>query len=301
MSLDLRSSVVRIQSGNNHGTGFIISNDGLILTCAHVVNNLKDTEIELPNSQWVFDHSITSFKEVFRLETSQGDILILKVLEELPDYVNPLTLITAQQSKNHNFEAFGFPQSGATNGIPIQGKIIATDNISIRETPHLILDQANAVDGGASGAAIYDVSLKGVVGMINAKTSDAHRGENIAFGIPSDFVVEKFDGISLTNVNEDRIADATINQFDQIPQQIHKLKNKINSITIELKVRTLKSELAHYEQRYAFLEEEMNVLRQERNLAMNSLQKLQFDRIITAKKQEIDEITEAIEQLYIRL
>jgi S1-C subfamily serine protease len=67
----LRASVVAIFAGDNHGSGFVISKDGYILTAAHVVGDEKSVKVRFTNGQEVFS-------KVLR-KSMKEDIALLKI------------------------------------------------------------------------------------------------------------------------------------------------------------------------------------------------------------------------------
>jgi hypothetical protein len=84
----LEDSVVAIIAGSKHGSGFIISQDGYILTAAHVVGNAKSIKVRFTNGREIFS-------KVLR-KSMKEDIALLKIkadkLDPMPLNTNPLKI-----------------------------------------------------------------------------------------------------------------------------------------------------------------------------------------------------------------
>lgn len=206
MEIDLKLSIARIQSASSRGTGFLISRQGQVLTCAHVIEDWEDIQIKLLDVNGTFT-LIHTAHPIQYLAQDQGDVALLQIEESLPHHLKTLPLLSAQDSKNHPFETFGFPDMAATHGISGQGVIIDTDNRDPNGFPRIVLGHANAITEGISGAPIWDNEQKGVVGIINkiARPDKFNRGEDVAVGIPSDFIVEHFETVNLISHQSNRL------------------------------------------------------------------------------------------------
>lgn len=195
---ELKNTIIRIESDGSRGTGFIINKaERLILTCAHVVPNINNIKVQWANLQGNFaQESEAKILEIYPEE----DIALLQVWANFPEHSEEFILASAQNSKGHSFETRGFPANSATNSLTIGGTILSVNDNSQQGFPRIVLDDANAVDNGVSGSPILDTELNVIVGMIDAKTKDSHRGENIAFGIPMEFIKGKIQKINLIEI-----------------------------------------------------------------------------------------------------
>ncbi len=188
-------SVVSITSTSGDektfGTGFVVSSDGLIITCAHVVKDQKTTyKITTQQNQTLpvkvlgrhtkediaFLKADVSNVPVLKLGDSNG----LKPGQEIVAIGNP----------------FGILDGTVTTGIisGIHRDIIATDqNNNYQEGLNDLIQIDASLNPGESGGPLLDMS--GYVVGINA-ASDT-RAENISFAIPINVIrqVGILDGI----------------------------------------------------------------------------------------------------------
>jgi S1-C subfamily serine protease len=95
MAVSVLSGIVRIVSGRHIGTGFVVTADGLILTCAHVLGS------SMPEKAGVVFLGSGEVREAMVLAeewraVDAEDVAVLRVCGTLPEGVQPLPLGSSQ-------------------------------------------------------------------------------------------------------------------------------------------------------------------------------------------------------------
>ncbi len=158
------------------GSGVIISEDGYILTCNHVVEGASSVKVTLKNSD--------SYDAVLVGSDAASDLAVLKISPK-----EALTYAEQGWSSNlvagENVVAIGNPL-GTLGGTVTTGIISATErNISMEDGTVMTLIQTDtAINSGNSGGGLFNLAGE-LIGIVNAKYS-ASGVEGLAFAIPID-------------------------------------------------------------------------------------------------------------------
>jgi tetratricopeptide (TPR) repeat protein len=165
---EIESSIVRVLNaqGTVVGTGFVVDN-GLILTCAHVIAAAKGKpgdaiQIALHFDDKPFDAHIVP--EWWR-DPDAEDVAVLQPIEPLPKSVQALPLGLAKASRGHEFYSRGyrladqFPQ-----GLDAEGRI---QSLTTHHGQLVLQLLTNQIDQGMSGAPIFNTQTQRVIGMAN--------------------------------------------------------------------------------------------------------------------------------------
>lgn len=154
------TTAIADSAGNIRGTGFFVSREGHLLTCAHVVEDAGGWERVRIDGEGV--------ELVYLGNASRDDFAVLKVPRKR-DISVPLSLSFAPRD---NFLTIGFGREDFPEGGSIEGSI--TD-----ENPHAgfgnlpmvrlrVLADSQQIIGGYSGSPLFDVQSQAVVGIIAA-------------------------------------------------------------------------------------------------------------------------------------
>ncbi|MCJ7531214.1 MAG: SUMF1/EgtB/PvdO family nonheme iron enzyme [Anaerolineales bacterium] len=166
MSQDLQACVIKIlnRDGAIAGTGFTIV-PNLAVTCAHVVqlagsDRGKTVEIEFCKG------GSKQFVQVLAngWSDSRVDDVAYLQLESLPEGVVSAGLGKTEDIVDDRYYTYGFPPSASYEGEPVTGTIRGTFPATGRRD--LLKIEGNAIEKGFSGAPVYDLDTKSVVGMI---------------------------------------------------------------------------------------------------------------------------------------
>ena len=193
------------------GSGFILSDDGYVLTNYHVVENSSSISVAMYDGQ-SYDAQLVGYDE-------GNDIAVLKI--EAKD----LTPVILGDSDNLNVGdsvvAIGNPLGELTFSLTV-GAISAMDRqITMQNGATMNLMQTDcAINSGNSGGALFNLYGE-VIGITNAKysgngSSGAASIDNIGFAIPMnqarkifESIIEKgyyskpYIGVSVTDVSEE--------------------------------------------------------------------------------------------------
>jgi hypothetical protein len=202
---NLTQGIVRIvkADGQTAGTGFVVTKDGSIVTCAHVVEYAgakpgSTVSIVFHTGQQMYAARVD---EKYWSAPTAGDVAILHLEGTLPHEVKPLRLGTSAGSSGHGFKTFGFPEAKPLEGMYGYGTI---GDLTKGENglPLLQLTNTTEVTPGFSGAPVVDDRTYRVVGMVTAITpvDKYQRQAETAFSVPSEFLQEIFPELQITNI-----------------------------------------------------------------------------------------------------
>ncbi len=205
MSFDLQKSIVRIlkENGETSGTGFILSEEGLIATCAHVIWNEGESRPRPEKVTFVFHATGESGQATVVADwwrSSQAeDMAILRLDGPLPQEIAALQPGSSQGTNEHPFESFGFPRSNPKDGIWGTGEIMHATRL--QNIPVLQLS-SKEVTPGFSGGPVLDRRTHRVVGMVTAITPSDQYGRlaETAFATPMEALREVCSALKLSDV-----------------------------------------------------------------------------------------------------
>ena len=165
------------------GSGVILTEDGYIATCAHVVEGAKSVKVTL-NDDTAYDATIVGTDD-------KNDIAIIKIDATglTPAIVGDSTTLTV----GSEVIAIGNPL-GELRGTATAGIISATNRTIEVEGQAMTLIQTDAaISPGNSGGGLFDATGK-LIGIVNAKVSDS-RAEGLGFAIPVNSVLDEISDL----------------------------------------------------------------------------------------------------------
>ena len=165
------------------GSGVILSEDGYIATCAHVVDGAKSVKVTL-NDDTSYDATVVG-------TDAKNDIAIIKIDATglVPAAVGDSETLTV----GSEVIAIGNPL-GELRGTATAGIISATNRTIEVEGQAMTLIQTDAaISPGNSGGGLFDATGK-LIGIVNAKVSDS-RAEGLGFAIPVNSVLDEISDL----------------------------------------------------------------------------------------------------------
>ena len=165
------------------GSGVILTEDGYIATCAHVVDGAKSVKVTL-NDDTSYDATIVGTDK-------QNDIAIIKIEATglTPAIVGDSETLTV----GSEVIAIGNPL-GELRGTATAGIISATNRTIEVEGQAMTLIQTDAaISPGNSGGGLFDATGK-LIGIVNAKVNDS-QAEGLGFAIPVNSVVDEISDL----------------------------------------------------------------------------------------------------------
>jgi len=155
--------------------GGMLCPDGHVVTCAHVVS--KGTGRPAGPVYVEFQHADQHDPiQAFVVEGGwhpaageggeRGDVAVLRLTATAPSSAVPAPLRPAPENvdKPHSFHAYGYPIPHDRGGVPARGRIIGHAEM---EWLSLLADHdGQELDPGFSGSPVWDVELRGVVGIV---------------------------------------------------------------------------------------------------------------------------------------
>lgn len=192
------------------GSGFILSDDGYILTNYHVVKGSDSITVSLYNDS-SYDAALIGYDE-------SNDIAVLKV--EAKNLVPVVLGDSENMNVGDSVVAIGNPLGELTFSLTA-GTISAMDReITMSTGATMNLTQTDcAINSGNSGGALFNLYGE-VIGVTNAKYSGSGNGaasiDNIGFAIPVNhirdivqsiiekgYIAKPFIGVSVTDVSKE--------------------------------------------------------------------------------------------------
>ena len=165
------------------GSGVILTEDGYISTCAHVVEGANSVKVTL-NDDTSYDATIVGTDK-------KNDIAIIKIdaKDLTPAIVGDSEILTV----GSEVIAIGNPL-GELRGTATAGIISATNRTIEVEGQAMTLIQTDAaISPGNSGGGLFDATGK-LIGIVNAKVSDS-RAEGLGFAIPVNSVLDEISDL----------------------------------------------------------------------------------------------------------
>ena len=162
--MDFLAGIVRIVSNKQIGTGFVVSDDGLIVTCAHVLGTAmpqKATIVFQANGQEREATVIAHWWHAIEAE----DVAFLQVDGPLPEGVQALPLGSSEGTNGHTICTFGYPAAGEVEGVQGAGQTLGLRAKTKAGQPLLQL-HSSEITAGFSGAPVWDELRHRVIGMV---------------------------------------------------------------------------------------------------------------------------------------
>ncbi len=178
------------------GTGFVVSDSGLVVTCAHVVETAagcvyQDVEVRAYFAKSSQPKQLWRAKVVGYFENYDDDVVLLQLEDKsggfvLPDNMYPAKLGKAEYSENNRFRSFGYCSVGTMPAISPEGSIglivepptqIYDKELDDYRVPKFLTEpvelKCGDIDEGMSGAAVQDIGDRSrnkgrVVGIVSA-------------------------------------------------------------------------------------------------------------------------------------
>ncbi len=166
------------QTSNSSGSGVIISEDGYILTCHHVVENAVSVTVTLNSGK--------SYMATLVGSDENSDLAVIRIKAENGEkFVYAEQGCSADLVVGERVVAIGNPL-GTLGGTVTDGIISATErSIQTSDSVTMTLLQTNAaINSGNSGGGLFNLDGK-LIGIVNAKYASAGV-EGLAFAIPID-------------------------------------------------------------------------------------------------------------------
>jgi len=153
-------AIASSEDGRIWGTGFFISPEGHLLTCAHVVEDAGGWEQVRVNGQPV--------RLVYLGDRTQDDFAILQV----SDYQGQAVSLSLTFAPMNRFLSIGYGRPDFPEGASIDGTITDLNpQANFGNLPMLrlrIKADAQRVQGGYSGSPVFDADSQRVIGLIAA-------------------------------------------------------------------------------------------------------------------------------------
>jgi len=207
---NLRNFTVRIRHATESrtvGTGIIVSRDGNVVTCAHVVKEAcieervaKDVEVRVCFSQ--VSSGETKIRQAKVAAYFDDDDVVLLQLVGEPPILSPeqiAVLGTAELSQGNAFRSYGYRELDQSLSGWVEGKIMGS--VEHCQRKYLKADpielRSRDIRPGISGAAVLDVERNLVVGIIRRRWNpgDSCVDDNIGWAV--DARVLTFDPMNL--------------------------------------------------------------------------------------------------------
>lgn len=168
------------------GTGFLAraGEAVVIITCAHVAR-------QADNQDDVWKFQIEGDKQIYYATLKHIDhtldVAILSPISTLP-HVEPLKLLSSDQSQGHQFSTFGYPQTDNYLGLHGAGQILGM--VKDKQQRQAVQFNSTQVTHGFSGAPLWDEELQAVAGMVSSGFDfglDKKLGD-VGFAIPTEIL-----------------------------------------------------------------------------------------------------------------
>ncbi len=160
------------------GSGVIISSDGYILTCNHVIEDVSTISVTLTNGD--------TYEATLIGTDSKTDIAVIKI--EATGLQAAVLGDSDELVVGQTVFAIGNPL-GTLGGTVTTGVISATSReITVDSQKMTLLQTDAAINSGNSGGGLFNASGE-LIGIVNAKYSDESI-EGLGFAIPSNTALE---------------------------------------------------------------------------------------------------------------
>ncbi|MGL1888320.1 MAG: trypsin-like peptidase domain-containing protein [Reichenbachiella sp.] len=171
-------SVVTVKTDLGHGSGFVISDNGYVLTNRHVIAGSEKLEAVF-NSGLTLPVSIVAFNK-------EKDVALLKIVGGGYTAL-PLSLNKGDVKLGVDVTAIGTPSTMELGQTVTRG--IVSGNRQLDDTTYIQTDVS--INSGNSGGPLIN-SEGEVIGVITAKISD-NNSEGLGFAIPIEVAIEEFN------------------------------------------------------------------------------------------------------------
>ena len=165
------------------GSGVILTSDGYIATCAHVVDGAKSLTVTLNDD--------TSYEATIIGSDARNDIAIIRIDAEglTPAALGDSDMLTVGE----DVIAIGNPL-GELRGTATSGIISAVKrSITVEDVEMELIQTDAAISPGNSGGGLFNASGK-LIGIVNAKVSDTS-AEGLGFAIPINNVYQEINDL----------------------------------------------------------------------------------------------------------
>jgi S1-C subfamily serine protease len=162
--MNMLDGIVRIASNKRIGTGFVVSDDGLIATCAHVLGPSRPEKTSVVFQADGVQREATVLAESWRAVDAE-DVALLRVSGTLPTGVQPLPFGSSRGTDGHPLVTFGYPEAGEVEGVRGTGTILGY-GAKTRAGQPLLQVRSSEITEGFSGAPVWDEVRHRVVGMV---------------------------------------------------------------------------------------------------------------------------------------
>jgi hypothetical protein len=180
------------------GTGVIVTDDGLILTCFHVVGDIKNKTIRHSFIDVYFpEFKITKSARVVNEYCDPSlDVAFFKIEDGLS---LPEKTVVSSLSEGiifgHKFASIGFRKPQVFEKLSSSGEIRIKTSFKTKdgdESPQLIQLYSDEIEGGMSGAPVLDLEINKVVGIISEHwVTSGNVDTKLNFAIPVSSIIEK--------------------------------------------------------------------------------------------------------------
>ena len=180
----LADAVVSIRTDRSHGTAFVISADGYLITARHVVGTKRKVEVRFLGGR-------TAYGEIIR--TDRGtDSALLKLTDNIDGLAAAPVDTTTYPDAGQDVLVIGSPVSMALTHTITRGIVSG-----VRKTDHATLIQTDAaINPGNSGGPLVDARGT-VIGMVTIKLV-GNRLEGLGFAVP---LYDIFNALKLVAVD----------------------------------------------------------------------------------------------------